>query len=198
MIKLIVMVLVGAFIGWMTNVFAIKLLFRPITPVKILFLPIKIQGLMPKRQNDIAHSIGQTVEKELLSSDDILKQLLDKADKDMIMEKIGTHVREAIKHKMPVLLPAMFKNMALQYVDQMIEEEGPNIISALQKEVSNHVEHELDIAGIVEEKINAFPFEVLEGIILSLAKQELRHIEALGGILGGLIGLIQGILIQII
>ncbi len=34
--------------------------------------------------------------------------------------------------------------------------------------------------------------------ILSIAKKELKHIERLGGILGGLIGLIQGIIVIMI
>lgn len=46
--KLAVLAIIGAFIGWMTNVFAIKLLFRPLQPVNIL--GIKLQGLIPKRK----------------------------------------------------------------------------------------------------------------------------------------------------
>lgn len=192
------MVVIGALIGWMTNVFAIKLLFRPIQPVKLLFLPIRIQGLMPKRQKEIAHSIGETVEKELLNSEDIFNQLLEKTDKQKVLDKIAEHIRNAVSQKLPSLLPGPFKNMAIQYVDQMLVEEGGTILEALEKEVKNHVKNELDIASIVEEKINAFPFETLESIILDLAKKELKHIEALGGLLGGIIGFIQALIIQML
>ena len=49
-----------------------------------------------------------------------------------------------------------------------------------------------------EDRINAFEMENMEDIILSIAKKELKHIERLGGILGGLIGLIQGIIVIMI
>ena len=51
---------------------------------------------------------------------------------------------------------------------------------------------------MVEDRINAFEMEKIEDIILSIAKKELKHIERLGGILGGLIGLIQGIIVIMI
>jgi len=192
------MVLIGAMIGWMTNVVAIKLLFRPIKPIKLFLLPITIQGLMPKRQKDIAKSIGETVENELLNSEDILKQLFEKTDRAQIIEKMGDKIHKIAENKMPAMIPGPFKQMALQHIDKLIVDEGDNIIDSLEKEVSNHVENELDISHIVEEKINIFPFEQLEKIIIGLAKQELKHIEALGGVIGAIIGLFQGIIVQIL
>jgi uncharacterized membrane protein YheB (UPF0754 family) len=197
-LQIIVMVLIGAMIGWMTNVVAIKLLFRPIKPIKLFLLPITIQGLMPKRQKDIAKSIGETVENELLNSEDILKQLFEKTDRAQIIEKMGDKIHKIAENKMPAMIPGPFKQMALQHIDKLIVDEGDNIIDSLEKEVSNHVENELDISHIVEEKINIFPFEQLEKIIIGLAKQELKHIEALGGVIGAIIGLFQGIIVQIL
>ena len=63
--------IVGGLIGWITNILAIKLLFRPITPVKIPILNIEILGLIPKRKNEIAANIGEVISNELLSMDDI-------------------------------------------------------------------------------------------------------------------------------
>ena len=40
--------LAGAFIGWLTNWIAIKLLFRPHNPIK--FFGMKVQGIIPKEE----------------------------------------------------------------------------------------------------------------------------------------------------
>ena len=53
----------------------------------------------------------------------------------------------------------------------------------------------IDLSAMIEEKINSFDLQRIETIILSIARKELRHIELLGGILGGIIGLAQGILV---
>src|SRR5918996_5172033 len=64
---------VGAFIGWLTNYVAIKMLFRPREPWR--FLGLSLQGVMPKRQHDLALKIGEVVEGELLNSADILNAI---------------------------------------------------------------------------------------------------------------------------
>lgn len=55
--------LVGAFIGWLTNGIAIKMLFRPLTPKyigrwRIPFTP----GIIPKERDRIARSVGAVAE----------------------------------------------------------------------------------------------------------------------------------------
>ena len=50
-------------------------------------------------------------------------------------------------------------------------------------------------AKIVEEKVNTFELDKIENIIISVAKQELKHIEVLGGVLGFMIGIVQGVMV---
>ncbi|HQL37778.1 MAG TPA: DUF445 family protein, partial [Bacillota bacterium] len=76
MYEALFLIAVGAVIGWLTNVLAIKMLFRPIRPFKIPLLNITIQGLIPKRRHDIARSIGDVVEKELVSINEIFDRLV--------------------------------------------------------------------------------------------------------------------------
>ena len=46
-VTIMFMVIIGAVIGWITNILAIKLLFRPLRPYKIPLLNYEIQGLLP-------------------------------------------------------------------------------------------------------------------------------------------------------
>lgn len=63
----IVIPLIGAFIGWITNVLAIRLLFRPHRPFQFLFWTF--QGLIPKRRAEIAANVARVVDKDLLPSE---------------------------------------------------------------------------------------------------------------------------------
>ena len=67
------MVSVGTLIGWFTNYLAIKLLFRPHREINFLFF--KIQGLIPKRRDEISENIAGVVEQELISVSDIAERL---------------------------------------------------------------------------------------------------------------------------
>ena len=53
----------------------------------------------------------------------------------------------------------------------------------------------IDISSMVEERINSMELEEVEQLTLEVASRELKYIEYLGGILGGLIGLVQGLLL---
>jgi uncharacterized membrane protein YheB (UPF0754 family) len=53
----------------------------------------------------------------------------------------------------------------------------------------------LDIRTIVRDQIASYPIPTLEKLVLSVASKELRMITWLGGVLGGIIGLVQALLL---
>ena len=53
---------------------------------------------------------------------------------------------------------------------------------------------EFDIGNVVREKINNYPVEKLESLVLSIAKEHLRTIELFGALFGLLIGIVQAAL----
>ena len=55
----------------------------------------------------------------------------------------------------------------------------------------------LDLPALVKEQVVKFPIERLEHIILSVSGKEFRAITWLGAVLGGLIGLVQSILLRL-
>ncbi len=194
LVKIIAFALIGALIGWITNYIAIKLLFRPFYPVKIPIFNYSIQGLIPKRRDEIAKSIGNVVEQELLSFDELVDKVLGEKNVSQIKIAIKNKINEMIKDKLPSIIPSIFKNMIYSYVDELIEKDGDAIINDLIRKNIDKVSKEISISEIVEEKIKSFEIERIEEIIISIAKSELKHIEILGGILGFVIGIVQGLL----
>ncbi|MFS0782991.1 DUF445 domain-containing protein [Bacillus sp. 1P06AnD] len=74
----------------------------------------------------------------------------------------------------------------------------PKMMDAAFDRLFAHVElfvEKLHLEEIVQEQVNTFSLERLEEIILSIAKRELGMITYLGGLLGGVIGLVQGIVV---
>ena len=62
---------------------------------------------------------------------------------------------------------------------------------------ADDLEGTIDFQAMVAEKMNSFDLERLETIILSLSKRELKHIEWLGGVLGGVIGILQALILLV-
>lgn len=196
-VLIIVLALVGGIIGWITNVLAIKLMFRPINPIKIPILNIEIIGLIPKRKKEIAKNIGEVVSKELLSVDDIINSSINENDKEDLNNYIKDKIRNLVNEKMD-FIPAPFRMMVQGPVDKIINEEVDGALEELEEKMLIKVKERIDIEKIVEEKVNELDLLELERIIISVAKKELKHIEILGFFLGGIIGLIQGIIVTLI
>lgn len=85
-IQFIMMVTVGVLIGWFTNYLAIKLLFRPYREMNFIFF--KIQGLIPKRRDEISENISEVVEKELISIDDIAEKFKNSEFSEKMIDEL--------------------------------------------------------------------------------------------------------------
>lgn len=197
LITIIVLALIGGIIGWITNILAIKLIFRPINPIKIPIINIEILGLIPKRKKEIAENIGQVVANELVSIDDIIHDAFTEEDKAKLTTYVQDKIKNIINEKLN-FIPAPFKMMITPKIDSIIDEEVSPAINELSDDMISKIKDRVEIETIVTEKINDLDLLELERIIISVAKKELKHIEILGLILGLVIGLIQGIVISLI
>ena len=191
---ILIITIVGGIIGWITNILAIKLLFRPIKPIKIPILNIEILGLIPKRKNEIAANIGEVISNELLSMDDILNQAFNSSNGENFNSYLIDKIKNIINEKLDII-PMPFRVMASPYIDEILNNEVPKAVNEISTDLLNKAKENVDIQKIVEEKINELDLEKLEEIIIKVAKKELKHIEILGLVLGAVIGVLQGILV---
>lgn len=189
---------ISALIGWFTNFVAIKMLFHPRKPVKVLF--VTIQGIFPKRQKALAQKIGDLVANELFSVDDIKKNFVNEENlsevNELIDQKIETFLREKLVNSMPML--AMFMNDGLiNSVKSTLMAEFTSVLPEMINKFADKLESNIDIQKTVEEKVAAFSFEKLEGVLFAILKKEFKFIELIGAVLGFIIGLVQIVLLQL-
>ena len=87
--------IIGAVIGYGTNWVAIKMLFRPLKPVKIgkFTLPFT-PGIIPKRKEKLANAIGQMVGNTLFTTNDIQKMFLEEDLRDKVAASILKGIRQ--------------------------------------------------------------------------------------------------------
>lgn len=192
-IRILILAVIGGLIGYITNVIAIKLIFRPINPIKIPILNIEIIGMIPKRKTEIATNIAKVVEEQFISIDEITDNIITEQDKQHIIDYIKVRVKSILSEKM-TLIPSTIRNLVQNYVSEIIEDEIREGIDELSEEMIIKTKNRINIKEIIENKINELDLYELETIILQIVKNELRHIEVLGLILGFFIGIVQGII----
>ncbi|MBM6689763.1 DUF445 domain-containing protein [Fusobacterium mortiferum] len=195
MIKLVLIVGIGAGIGWITNYVAIKMLFRPYKEIN--FGLFKIQGLLPKRKHEIGESIAEIIQSELVS----LKDIVSSMDKDKLEEKMSEAIDKILEEKLQREITKNFPMIAMFLSSDMLDkikviiknsilENKDKIISMF----SDYLEENVDFKGIIVRNVDAFSLEKLEEITYSLAKKEFKHIEVVGAVLGAIIGFAQFII----
>jgi len=197
-LKITLMTIVGGIIGWITNVLAIKMLFRPLKPIKIPLTNLKIQGLIPKNRSEIARSIGDAVENELLNINEIIDSLVTTDNKSEVIQSIKRRVLSAVDLKIPSLIPSAIKHKLLDYVGEQIDVESEDIIDRTVNDLKSKATEKINIGQLVADKIDEFELGKIEEMILKLSSKELKYIEIMGGVLGAAIGLFQGIIVMFI
>ena len=196
-LRILFMAIIGGVIGYITNVVAIKMLFKPYEPIKIPLTNIEIMGLIPKRRAEIAKNVAETVKRELLCEDDIFNGIIKDEDKEEIASYINSKISNIISEK-AIFLPSSLVSKINGYISDIVDKEVGNAIDELGSTFVEKAKNRVDIEKIIEDRINEFDIEYIEEMTVRIAKKELKHIEVLGLILGFLIGIVQGLITLII
>jgi len=193
--KIVSTLLISTFIGYITNVVAVKMLFWPRRPINLGFYAV--QGILPKRQAQIATSLGELVEKELLSLDDVLDKINTPEIQQKLVEKVSVMIKERLTELLPRIIPGRLIQIIVDTLDKILIQESAQIIEQLFKYGSDYLTNEIHISKIVEDKVNAFDLQQLEDLIKGISAPELTFIEVLGGVMGFMIGLVQVIILLV-
>lgn len=187
--------IISAFIGWFTNWIAIKMLFHPKEPTKIL--GITFQGVFPKRQQQFAEKLGKLVSQELLSFEDIEKKLIHPDNLQKLMPVVEEHIdlflRKKLADEMPVISMFIGEN-TIQQLKAVFMKELETLFPVLMQRYMGNLQQELDLEQIVTRKVAGFSSDKLEEILQSILSKEFRFVELIGAVLGFIIGLVQVLL----
>ena len=197
--QLLIMIFISATIGWITNWVAIKMLFRP--HKEINFGLFKIQGLIPKRRAEIGSGIANIIQNELISVKDVISNI----DREEFSKRLDSSIDKVLEKNLKAKVKEKFPVLQMFFTDRMAKDVSntiKDIIMENQEKIfeifSNYVEENINFEVIISDKISNFSLDKLEEIVTLLAKKELKHIEVIGAILGGLIGVAQYLITLII
>lgn len=125
-------------------------------------------------------------------------QLLGELDFTSTTTRIQTYVKEELQleNRMDKPLVYYWKDgaewLAQNIVPQLIAKGFVMAEDQLEEAINR-----LNLQEIVREQVDSFPVEVLEDLVLGISKREFKMITLLGYVLGGVIGVIQGVIVTI-
>lgn len=184
--------IIAAVIGWFTNFIAVKMLFHPRKPRRVLGLTW--HGVLPKRQEQLAIKIGKLVSEELFSSTD-LNEKINNPDNvlrlvQQIDEKIEHYFEDVLPEKHPMTYKLLPRRIKTRIKDEMLLEVKALAPTLIHRQV-NYLEDNLDVEKIISDRVRNFSTEKLEEVMWNILSNEFRFIEAIGAVIGFIIGLVQ-------
>lgn len=132
---------------------AVRMLFRPRRPFKVLGLTLFPQGMIPRHRDRLANAIGKAVGEELVSQETIMEQLVGK---DFLRTKIrgviDSYTQDLLAQSYPSLIETLPANLRGPVLDA---------ITSLQFTVAEHIDRTLKneetqaaISGFVERRVD--------------------------------------------
>lgn len=172
---------IGAVIGYCTNYIAVKMLFRPLRPVKLFGKQLPFTpGIIPKGQARLARAAGQAVGSILLTQEDIREMLLSEQTKQKL--------REALTAELDKHAETSIKDIGIKLAGEENYQKGSELIQdKLTEKVSDHV-LDMGLGDIIAQKVIEAVSQKLAGSFLGkmiredmlegLAKPIQEHVDA--------------------
>lgn len=192
-VKMLIIPVMGAFIGWKANYITIKLFFHPHKPVQVPYTGLEIWGELPRHQKDLAAYVGDRVEKELLDRDKIMREIEESGIIENLSGSITATVKERVMQKIPELIPHPWRKMIANAIGESMAKEVPAYIEDSLERFTLILKQEMHLRKFVENKVNSFDIRELE----HLAMKELRIARIIGGSTGFILGLVIMLIISL-
>lgn len=172
--------LIGGIIGYSTNYIAVKMLFRPLKPVKIgnYTLPFT-PGIIPKRKDKLAEAIGNAVGQNLFTKQDMQELFQD--------SNVRNSILQGVLSKLETVMDASIQDVAKKFVkEETLERKKADITDFLTAKIKNDI-LELDLgtliaeggSSVIKEKFQGgmFSFFLKDDLIASIAEPIGREVE---------------------
>lgn len=158
--------LIGAFIGYLTNRVAIRMLFRPLKEWRVFGFRVPMTpGVIPSKRHELAQNMGEVVGDHLLTSAEISRGLKEEKFQAHLLGVISERVGGLLAKDLPSvseLVPEKFSN----YVDLGSRAVKFQIKDLVRKHIRSP-EFEGKVKGAIEQKVERFlekdVGEVLDG-----------------------------------
>ena len=124
-----------------------------------------------------------------------LIELIDKEQFENISKSTSELVLSYMNLNDKVRIP--ISELAPQLIHYLEKEAATKITSVIVHNISQHltkIMQKINLRQLIEDQINTFELDYIENLIIEIANKELKLIMSLGFILGGIIGLFQGVI----
>lgn len=184
--------LFGVLVGYFTNYLALKLIFRPLNPIKIGKLII--QGMFIRRQNEVSVEYSKIVASKIITIENIFEYIIRGPGSEKLELIVQKQIEYTIDETAGLLKSLveistgsqLFTHIRNIACFRFMQELPMNI-----RHVFGYAENALDLEHILRDKMQGLSPLEFESFLRPVFKEDETTLIIIGAVLGGLAGLAQ-------
>jgi uncharacterized membrane protein YheB (UPF0754 family) len=187
----------GIAVGLVTNWLALQMIFRPFHRTRYLGIPY--QGLFPKRQAEISRDYGRTTAAEVITPSTLIDSLLQPPQRDRLVQLFEHRLGERLDREWLAarsLVPFPVSEAQLAQVKALLSGQLVAMAAELRSTIEGVLGEKLQIRKTVEERLAALSKPEFERLLRGVFQEDERTLIVVGGVLGGLVGALQAVLVH--
>ncbi|HEU5471807.1 MAG TPA: DUF445 family protein [Actinophytocola sp.] len=193
----LVLPLFGATIGLLTDWLAIKLVFFPREPKKILGL-VPFQGIFQRRRDEVARQYGALVAREVMTVPNIVTGLLSGPRSDRLIALIQRVVRQTVDEQADIARPLVSVAIGARRFEDLkhaAADRAVAYLSATALHATDYVTGAMDVADTIAGRMRRLSRVEYEGLLRPAFRQDEWKLIGVGAVIGALVGELQVLLL---
>lgn len=181
---------VAGFIGWLTNMIAVK---ATLYPVKFIGIPpiFGWQGVIPKNAEEMSNNFSTMIREKLINTEEMFATLKDdKEQTDKLINKMTDKVIEEFSTKIAPESWAKAREKLREYITNLIRENITNVVDAMFDKLKADADQLVDIDAVMSEAMTK-DRGLMGKVLNDIASPEFKFIEMSGLYFGFLFGIAQ-------
>jgi uncharacterized membrane protein YheB (UPF0754 family) len=192
----LVMPVFGLLTGWITDYFALNMLFVPAQPRKVL--GVTIHGLFLRRQHEVSSTYGSLIAREILHPRNLFEGMLTGPKSDRLVALVDREVRAAIDKQAGLARPLVILAVGSRRYQELKRAAAAKVIEAAPRTARgmfDYAERALDVHNTVAEKMGQLSPSQFVQILRPAFKEDEKIAIAVGALLGAAVGELQAFLV---
>lgn len=188
--------LYGLFIGYITNVLAIKMIFEPTEPKQ--FGPFRLWGLFLRNQKEESHRYAEIIAKEVLTTENLFDYIFRMSNNNIthdIIEKEVSKAVDRILESQPTLFKLLVTNQKVIQLKSVILFHLMLELPLNIRVIYPYAEQALDIQRSIGSKMASLPPKQFIDFLRPAFQEDEWKLIAVGAVLGGIAGILQSMLV---
>lgn len=187
----------GLIVGWFTDWLALKLIFNPKRPVRVL--GVEFQGLFLKRRKEVAADYGALIADEIITPRKVIEAVLKGPLSDRLFNAVRKHVQGAMDRGTGLARPlvvvtvgsaryqAMKRSIATKVMDRL-----PDTLAYLE----DYAREAMDVRNLLIDKMQQLDETQFESLIRPAFEQDEWILISVGAALGFVMGEVQALVLE--